>query len=115
MTRILSVKQGLGHGCQPFLGRPLLERPVDVGQAGEQPLDIGIEQRIGQIEGNRKDSRGGVGTDAGKIDQLLVIRRHFSRSGLEKPDGCPLKVAGAAVVSQPLPGLENGLLRSSGH
>ena len=115
VARLVAVEQGLGQGVDLFAGGGLLERPVDVGQAGEQPLHVGVHQRPGLVEGDGEDGRGGVRADAGQPEQLVAVGRDLAAVAFDQLPGGTLNVARPAVVAKPLPGLEHGLLGRGGH
>ena len=111
----VAVEQGLGQGVNALAGGGFLERPVDVGQAGEQPLHVGVHQRPGLVEGDGEDGRGGVRADAGQGEQLVAVGRDLAVVALDQQPGGTLDVARPAVVAEALPGLEQGLLGGNGH
>ena len=76
-------------------------------QTGEDAARVGLDDRLGAIEGDRCDRPGGVSADAGKLPQRRagvgetppVVGDDPLRGGVELP--------GPAVVPQPFPGAEH--------
>ncbi len=85
---VFVVEQGFGQGVDLFAGGGLLERPVDVRQAGEQPLHVGVDERPGWLKAmERMPAGGGVRADAGQGEQLVAVGRDLAAVALDQQLG----------------------------
>ena len=68
------------------------------------PLDIAVENRRRDVEGDRGDGGGGVGPDARQLQQRGVIGREGAAMFRRHDAGAFQQVAGAGVVAEARPG-----------
>jgi hypothetical protein len=81
-------------------------------QAGNDPLDIGIDGRGVGTEGDRRDGRRRIVADARKLAQLRLLAREAALLG--DGAGAGDEVAGARVIAEARPFLEHVGIGSGG-
>ena len=85
--------------------------PLVAGKAAHHPHHIAVHRRGGQAKGDGADGPGGVVADAGQRPDGVIVRREGTAIPLDQELCRLLEVAGPAVIAQPLPELEQPLLR----
>ena len=88
---------------QLFPRRGLTDVLIQIQQARENADHIAIKNRDRAPKGDAGDGAGGIGSDAGQLEQSLDLRRHFAAELARNDVGGAMQIAGAAVISQAFP------------
>ncbi len=97
------------------LGWLLLDRGVDVEDAGQDTLHVAVHAGHLLIEGRAGDGPGGVGPHAGQSEDVGVAAGENPAVPLHDGTGGSLNVARPAVIAEPFPRLEHVLFRRFGY
>ena len=90
----------------------------DVVGAGEKPghhaKNVSVHRRLRQAEGNGRDGARGIVPDAGELSQLGRRGRQRAAVVLHEEHGGFFEIAGAAVIAETLPELQQAVFGNGG-
>ena len=104
-------QQLLRQGGDAGGGLFFLDRRIHVEDPGDDPFHIGVHAGHGLLEGDAGDGGRGVRPHAGQGGDILPLPGEAPAVHVADAAGRRQQVAGPGIVAQPLPGMEDLLLR----
>ena len=101
--------QGRGELLQPRLCRG--QRQGDGVEPSDDALDIAVDRRHRTVERDRRDRRRGVAADARERTQRRGLAREYAAVTLDHGAGAGMQIAGARVIAEPLPHMQDRVER----
>ena len=90
------------------------KRFLDGKQPADDPLDIAVNGGGAMVEGDRGNRRGGIVADPGEGPQLGQVLRQLPAMALGDGTSTGMQVAGAGVITEPLPQIQHLVERGRG-
>lgn len=107
-------EKGVGDGPEVACGGGLIDGGSDGEKPGEDADDVAVDEWGALPEGDGGDGACAVGADAGECEQVVGVVGDGSVVVVDDGDGGGVEIAGAAVVAEALPEVEDVLFIGAG-
>jgi len=111
---IVARQELRGGGPEQLASGARVDRHLQVEDAGENAGDVCFDDRDRSVEGERGDGVCRITANSGKLLNRSRVSRKSAAVFFEDGDGGRPEIAGARVVTEPLPGVKNVMFRGGG-